>query len=248
MELGCGEVLTIHCPKCDVFFDERDDACAAIACPRCGHILREDAAGRVVTRSTNLQPTDTENFADFEHRRQISLLGRPGILRWTKNVAVRLIVSACPHCGTQIRRGTAVCPCCGVRLNRTAAPTSRFVRLARKMIVAATIFIGVPAALIVFVLVVCAPEPDKAKRNLPPSGSVAAPESPYSDRVSRGPERRGLSSAFRSVRDWLRGTKHRSGGVASKAPLDETGDRAEPTRVPPVRSRDGAQIEPDPVR
>jgi uncharacterized Zn finger protein (UPF0148 family) len=248
MEVGCGDVLTIHCPQCDVFFDERDDICAAIACPRCGHILREDVTARVVARKTNLQSTDRENFAVFDHGRRISLLGRPGILRWTKNVAIRLIVSACPRCGTQIRRGMAVCPCCGARLNRAAAPTSRFVRVVRKMIIAATIFIGVPAALIVFVLVVCAPEPEKAKRNSPLSGSVAAPESPHGGRGPREPERRGLSSGFRSVRDWLRGAKHHGGGPASKAPLEETGDRAEGARVPPVRTRDGAQVEPDPIR
>jgi hypothetical protein len=177
----------------------------------------------------------------------VSLLGRPGMLRWTKNVVVRLTSFACLHCGTQVRRGTTVCPCCGAPLARGSTPTSRLVPALRKMIVAAMIFIGLPAGVIVFVLVVCAPEVGKARRDTPQPANVAAPVT-HQGREPRKPEHRTLSSIFRSVRDWLRGTEHRKGGAASKPPLEETGDRAEYAHVPQMRPRDSEQVEPDQIR
>lgn len=244
-------MITIHCPKCDVFFDERDDASAEIACPRCGHVLRDEVLGREVDRKTELQPTVVENVANFDHDwggPGVSLLGRPGILRWTKNVVVRLTSSACLSCGTQFRRGTAVCPCCQAPLARGSTPTSRRVPAVRKMFVAALVFIGLPAGLIVFLLVVCAPEVEKAKRNAPQPPSVATSGTRQAGRGLRKPERRGLPSVFRSIRDWLRGTEHRKGGAASKPALEETSERTEQAHVPQMRPRDGAQVEPDNFR
>jgi hypothetical protein len=236
-------VLTIHCLKCDVYFDERDDACAEIACPRCGYILREEAAKRVVARKPNVQPIVAENFANFDHDwdgRGVSLLGRPGILRWTKNVVVRLISSACLRCGTQVRRGTAVCPCCRAPLTQDSTAESRLVPTLRKMFVAALVFIGLPAGLIVFLLVVCAPEVEKAKRDAPQPPSVATSGIHQAGRRLKKPEHGSHPSIFRSVREWLRGTEHRKGSAASKPPLEETGDRTEYAHVPQMRPRDCA--------
>jgi hypothetical protein len=108
------------------------------------------------------------------------------------------------------------------------------------MFIAALVFIGLPAGLIVFLLVVCAPEVNRAKHNVPQPSSVKAPGAHQADRGLRKPGRRGLPSIFRSVRDWLRGTEHRKGSAASKPPLEETGDGAEYAHVPQMRPRDCA--------
>jgi hypothetical protein len=229
-------VLTIHCPKCDVFFDECDDTCAEIACPRCGHVLRDEVAGQVAP----LFERDWDG-------RGVSLLGRPGILRWTKNVVVRLTSFACLRCGTQVRRGTTICPCCRAPLDRSTPP-SRFAPALRKMFIAALVFIGVPAGLIVFLLVVCAPEVDRAKHNAPQPSSVKAPGARQGDRELRKPDRRGRPSVFRSIRDWLRGTEHRKGCASSKPPLEDTCDRTEHAHIPQMGPRDCAQVEPDNIR
>jgi hypothetical protein len=234
----------VHCPKCDASFEAQDQTHAETVCPRCG------ATGAATSGAPVAVAADSRGGG-------FSLSGRPGILRWTKNVAVRLVRSVCPVCGQKIGPGMPACPHCGCALKKSPAPPSGELGPAlRKMLIAATVFIGIPAAIIVFILVVCAPEggdvapkagrPPRpapiAERTEPPS---AQPQKADAER----PESKGsLRSVLRSVRDRLRGSEHGSSSVPAKTSLEKPGQGPSDSNVPPVGTRDGQQVKPDPAR
>jgi hypothetical protein len=119
----------------------------------------------------------------------------------------------------------------------------------RKMVLAATLFIGLPAALIVFVLVVCAPDEGDIADNAPklqPSATAtdrdgATPEQP--DRAR--PERRRPLSALRA---WLHGLLHGGTGVPPKAALENSDDGAREAQGPRAGAGNGDQVKPDSAR
>jgi hypothetical protein len=243
----------IHCPKCDALFEAHDDARPDTACPRCGCIVRKAAAtGAALKTPDRNGAVATDHIADFgvmghSGGSGFSLSGRPGILHWTKNVAVRLTRSVCPGCRHQVARGMCTCPNCGRTLRKSSPPAPReFGSVLRKMLVAATVFIGFPAAVIVFVLVVCAPEEGDVGANAPRT----APAAPVAQRATAPSAERHRSpfSMLRSIRAWLHGAEHDSGSSPAKAPLEKPGDGVSDPHVPPVGTRNGEQVKPDPTR
>jgi uncharacterized C2H2 Zn-finger protein len=255
-------VLMVHCPKCDAIFEEQENACTETACPRCGGIVRMTAAVEPADRAAGLRSTGHEDGAhpsltNASHRSGFSLSGRPGILRWTKNVAVTLTSSVCPGCGHKVSPRLSACPRCGRLLKKGSAPASGgFGSTVRKMLIAATVFIGLPAAVIVFVVVVCAPEagdvgtnprrPVPADRGAPrPTLPGAEPQRANADRKA---EHRSPLSALRSIRDRLRGAEHGGSSVPATTPLEKTGDGVGDAHVPPVGTRNSEQVKPDPIR
>jgi len=247
----------LHCPKCDAIFDEQENACAETTCPRCGGIVRTAAAIELADPSAGLGSVGhgaQPSFTHASHGSGFSLSGHAGTLRWTKNVAVRLTRSLCPGCGQKVGKKMSACPHCGRLLKKGSEPASgKFAPALRKMLIAATVFIGLPAGVIVFVLVVCAPKGGEVGTNTP--GPVAA------DRVAPRPgaeplkangdpkaEHRGLLSALRAIRDRLRGAEHGGSSIPAKTPLEKTGNGTGDARVPPVGTRDGEQVKPDPIR
>jgi predicted RNA-binding Zn-ribbon protein involved in translation (DUF1610 family) len=253
----------LHCHKCDALFEAHEDARADIACPRCGCIVRASAAiqsGREDSAPGGAARHDeVAHFllADDSRRRGFSLSGGPHILRWTKNVAVRLVSSVCPGCGHKVGRGMFSCPQCGRALKKKGAPAPQdFRRVLRKMLVAATVFIGLPAAVIVFVLVVCAPEGDDVGANAQrpaPFGRVAQ-RSPAPSTVTQQANteqsvpHRSPRSVLRSIRAWLRGAEHGGSSVPAKTPLEQTGEGVNDAHVPQVGTRNGEQVKPDATR
>ncbi len=178
----------IHCANCEAVF-ETDDSPDGTTCPRCGAVAAVRRPNLVTQPAPGAPATPNRGGADFwfddgSSKGGFALPGRPGILRWTKNVAVRLTSAVCPHCGRKVRRGSATCPFCGQALKRDAAGSSDFGAAIKKMLFAATVFIGVPAAVIVFVLVVCAPKGPTWQK--PPRGG-RPPERRRRSRTCRGP-------------------------------------------------------------
>jgi ribosomal protein L37AE/L43A len=252
----------LHCPKCDAIFEEQENACTETTCPRCGSIIRTSAAAGSADLTGGVGSSGHEEGAhlSFTHASQgsgFSLSGRPGILRWTKNVAVTLITSVCPGCGHKVSTRSSACPHCGRLLKKGSAPAStEFGSTLRKMLLAATVFIGLPAAVIVFVVVVCAPEGSDlgtdAQRSVPadrlaPRATLPGAEPQKANAVGKA-EHRSPLSALRSIRDRLRGAEHGGSSVPAKAPLEKAGDRVGDAHVPPVGTRDGEQVKPDPIR
>jgi len=252
----------LHCPKCDAIFEEQENACTETACPRCGGIIRMAAAIEPADRSAGIGSAGHEDgahllFANAPQSSGFSLSGRPGILRWTKNVAVTLTSSICPGCGHKVITRSSACPRCGRLLKKGSAPASgEFGSTVRKMLLAATVFIGLPAAVIVFVVVVCAPEGSdlgtNAQRSVPagrvaPRATLPGAE-PQKANADGKTERRSPLSALRSIRERLRGAEHGGSRVPAKAPLEKAGEGVGDAHVPPVGTRDGEQVKPDPIR
>ncbi len=190
-----------HCAKCDAVF-EMDDSPAGTTCPRCGAVAAVHRPDVVAQPAPAAPATPNHGGADFwfddrSSKGAFSLSGRPGILRWTKNVAVRLTSAVCPQCGRKVTRGGHACPFCGqvLRKNAAAAGSSDFSAAIKKMLLAATLFIGLPAAVIVFVLVVCAPRVPTwrklARRGRPRARDKVQPRLPLNLRRPRRPARPG---------------------------------------------------------
>jgi uncharacterized Zn finger protein (UPF0148 family) len=254
-------VLILHCPKCDAILEAHDDAHFETTCPRCGRVVRTGAtipwfaanADRGVAKERDQQLHFVGTDASRESR--FSLAGQPGILRWTKNVAVRLIASVCPACGHRVRKGMTACPHCGRSLTKQAAPRlPELGRVLRKVLLRAAVFIGLPAAVIVFVLIVCAPEGGDVGQNGPrstPTGSArertAAAATTQQNNPNEAVVKRGPLSPLRSFRKWLRGPA-RGSGAPAEAPLGEAADRAEKSRVPSEGAGNGDRVKPDPAR
>jgi hypothetical protein len=242
----------IHCANCDAIFEAHDSP-AGTTCPRCGAVAAVHRPDRASQPAPAAPLTPNHGGADFwfeegSSKDRFSLSGRPGILRWTKNVAVRFTTAVCPHCGRKVARGSAACPFCGQALKRDAAGSSDFAAAIKKMLLAATLFIGLPAGVIVFVLVVCAPQganvakAPKARRGAGAAqGAAAQPASPE----AAPPQRRTPLSVFRSMRDKLRGTEHDGGSVPAKPALEKTSDGPTNTNVPAVGTGNGNQVKPD---
>ena len=239
-------------------FEAPLDACAETACPRCGRIVPVTAAVRSERHNPSSGGFDAHDdiphflSADGSHGGSFSLSGQPGILRWTKNVAVRLVNSVCPNCGHKVGRAMPACPHCGHVLRKNSAPVSgEFGRVLRKMLIAATVFIGFPAGVIVFVLVVCAPKGGDVGFNAPrpapasPGGPSVTPQKANAN--ADAPHRTALS-VLRAIRDRLRGSDHGPSSVPAKPSLEKTGDGVRDAHVPPMGTRDGQQVKPDPAR
>ena len=262
--------MTIHCPSCRTIFEPRADGRGEAECPYCGRIFKVAAASETASYTpapvaaapaakeavTVLPPTETVRGG------QISLQGRPGILRWTKNVAVRFTHAACSGCGRNVAKRASVCPFCGQALKKSDVPASvGFGSALRMMAIAALVFIGIPAAIIVFILVVLAPEGgDVAPKARRPVAAKPLPKNPGSPNPelqagaksgkadeSQATRGRGPLSVLRSLRDRLRGTEHGSSSVPAKAPLQKAGDGASDAHVPPVGPGDSQQVKPDPT-
>jgi hypothetical protein len=119
------------------------------------------------------------------------------------------------------------------------------------MLLAATLFIGLPSAVIVFVLVVCAPEGAdlaKAPKGRPAAQGAAAPAAQPSQPEVARPQRRTPLSVLRSLRDKLRGTEHGGGSVPAKPSLQKTSDGPASTNVPAVGTGNSNQVKPDAAR
>jgi rubrerythrin len=257
---NCGDaVLILHCPKCDAIFEAHDDAHFETTCPRCGRVVRTGATiswfAANADRRGAKERDDQAHLSGAEDSREsrFSLAGRPGILRWTKNVAVRLIASVCPACGHTVRRGMTACPLCGRSLIKQAAPRlPELGRVLRKVLLRTAVFIGLPAAVIVFVLIVCAPEGGDLGQNAPrstPAGSArertAAAATAQQNNPNEAVVKRGPLSALRSFRKWLRGPER--GSSPARAPLSEAPDRAGKADVPPEAAGNGDHVKPDPA-
>ncbi len=254
----------LYCPKCDALF-EAHEASLRTACPRCGNLVPASQAIKSARGGHLLEtasgPAEVTHFpiADDSRRGGFALSGRPGTLRWTKNVAIRLVSSVCANCGYKVVRGLAACPHCGRPIKgKSAQKPSELSLVLRKMLIAATVFIGLPAAVIVFVLVVCAPKGGNAEKGAPKSvqrssstDAAAAPlagsndESPKADRAAT---RKGPLSGLRAIRDKLRGTEHGGSGVPTKAPLEKTSDGVGDANVPPMGLGDRKDVKPDATR
>jgi hypothetical protein len=242
-----------HCAKCDAVF-EMDDSPAGTTCPRCGAVAAVHRPALVSQPAPAAPATPNRGGADFwfddgSSKGGFSLSGRPGILRWTKNVAVRLTSAVCPHCSRKVARGSAACPFCG-QILRTAA-SSDFGAAIKKMLLAATLFIGLPAAVIVFVLVVCAPEGAdvaKAPKTRPAAGAAQGAAAQPAPAEAARPQRRTPLSVLRSLRDKLRGTEHDGGSVPAKPSLEKASDGPTNTNVPAVGAGNGNQVKPDAPR
>jgi predicted amidophosphoribosyltransferase len=77
-------------------------------------------------------------------------------MRLVQRLAKRSSLVACPACGRQVSRQALACPQCGRLI------TKRFGRWLSKaewqtIAIALIVFVGVPAAVIFFLVVVCAP-------------------------------------------------------------------------------------------
>jgi uncharacterized Zn finger protein (UPF0148 family) len=254
-------VLILHCPKCDAIFEAHDDAHFETTCPRCGRVVRTGATVSWFTANADQSVANERDEpahvcgADASRDSRFSLAGQPGILRWTKNVAVRLVASVCPACGHTIRRGATACPLCGRSLTKQAAPRlPELGRMLRKVLLRTAVFIGLPAAVIVFVLIVCAPEGGDVGQNGPrstPTGSArerpAAAVTAQQNNPNEAVAKRGPLSALRSFRKWLRGPA-RGSGAPAQAPLGESPDRAEKARVPSEGAGNGDHIKADSAR
>ena len=255
-------VLMLHCQKCDAIFEEQENACAETTCPRCGGIVRTAAAIESADPSAGVGSAEHEEGAQpssthASHGSGFSLSGHAGTLRWTKNVAVRLTRSVCPRCGQKVGKKMSTCPHCGRLLKKGSEPASgKFAPALRKMLIAATVFIGLPAGIIVFVLVVCAPKGGEVGTNAPrpvAADRVAArPVLPGAEplKANGNPkaEHRSPLSALRSIRDRLRGAEHGGSSVPATTPLEKTGDGVGDAHVPPVGTRNSEQVKPDPIR
>ncbi len=252
-------VVMMHCAKCDAVF-EVGEGPAGTVCPRCGAVAAPDAPTLTVVTTAPAAPiTPNHGEADFwfddgSSKGGMALKGRPGTLRWTKNVAVRLTHSVCPHCGRKIARGSQACAYCGQMLKRSSGGSSDLGAALKKMLLAAMLVIGLPAALIVFVLVVCAPQGgdvQKAPKGSPPAaakggGAVQSGGQPASGEEAK--PRRTPLSVLRSLRDKLRGTEHDGGSVPAKSSLEKTSDGTAKANVPVVGSGNGNQVKPDSAR
>jgi phage FluMu protein Com len=251
-------VLMLHCPKCDAIFEAHENAHVDTTCPRCGSVVSTAAKSWSVPQDAGrggaAAPDDGEHFlfTDDSRGHGISLTGRPGILRWTKNVAVRLVTSVCPGCGHTVRKGQSACPHCGRSLAKSPAPVSgELGRVLRKMLLAAAVFIGVPAAVIVFVLVVCAPKGSdvgpRAPRSMPAGPvqprAIVPDAKPQHPDVDQPADRRGPRWGLRSLRKWLRGAEH-GGSPPPNGPVGEAGGGAEKS-APPAGARNSDPVKPD---
>ncbi len=241
-----------HCAKCDAVF-ETDDSPTGTTCPRCGAVASVRSPNLVSQPAPAAPVTPNHGGADFwfddgSSKGGFALSGRPGTLRWTKNVAVRLTSAVCPHCDRKVARGSAACPFCGQVLRKDVpAASSDFGTAIKKMLLAATLFIGLPAAVIVFVLVICAPKGAdlaKAPKTRPAAGAAAPAAQPEAAR----PQRRTPLSVLRSLRDKLRSTEHDGGSVPAKPSLEKTSDGPTNTNVPAVGTGNGNQVKPDASR
>jgi ribosomal protein L37AE/L43A len=246
----------LHCANCDAIFEAHDDAHVDTTCPRCGRVVRAGATISSIPKHTDrdeaVAPDDGGHFlfTDESRRGGFSLAGQPGILRWTKNVAVRLVNSVCPACGHTTRKGMSTCPHCGRSLKNGSPPVSgELGQLLRKVLLAAAVFIGAPAAVIVFVLVVCAPE----ESDVPPNAQPSAPAGPIQERAKQGnatravPKRSPLSR-LQALRKWLHGAQPGTGSSPAKVPSGKTGDEPEKSHGPAVGARNGDLVQPDPTR
>jgi hypothetical protein len=222
-------------------------------CPHCGLItaLAPEVRPAEITPAADHHAVSEVWPAEEARSGGISLSGRPGVLRWTKNVAVRLSGRICPQCGQATSRGALACPHCGRNLKPQSASGRTELGVAlRKMLLAATLFIGLPAAVIVFILVVCAPdEADVARK--PPKQQ---PSATATDRSSAAPERSdaarsgGPRSALRSLRAWMHGLLHGDAGAPAKPSLENPDDGTRDAQSPPPRTGNGNQVKPDPTR
>jgi hypothetical protein len=261
-------VLTLRCPSCHGDFEPQGDPRGDAECPYCGRIFQTPAlagsassADAAERRSTNEEAADLA-FTDTVPRTQMSLSGQPGILKWTKNVAVRLILATCPACGRGMAKGATVCPLCGYRLKDKTPASLGLAAILRKMALASVIVIGVPAALIVFLVVVCAPRENGVtpKPRRPAAvrqageGGAPAKATPASDAGAPVTDANGLKarkgplSTLRSLRDRLRGAEHGSGSAPAKTPLEKTSDGVTDPNVPPAGPGNGQQVKPDATR
>jgi hypothetical protein len=251
----------LHCPKCDAIFEAYENAQVETTCPRCGRVVSTAATNGSVPQKAGRDGAaasdDGEHFlfTNDARGRSFSLAGRPGILRWTKNVAVRLVTSVCPDCGNKVRKGQSVCRYCGRSLAKSPAPVSgELGQVLRKMLLAAAVFIGVPAAAIVFVLVVCAPKGSdvgpRAPRSMPagpvqPRATVPDAKSQPAD-VDQPAERRSPRWALRSLRKWLRRTEQGTRPPA-KGAVNDAAAGPEKSALPAGASHSD-QVKPDATR
>ncbi len=242
----------LHCPKCDAIFEAHEDAHVETTCPRCGRVVSKGAPIGSLSRGVgedNSAASESGShflFTNAPRAGGVSLAGRPGILRWTKNVAVRLVASSCPACGRSVGKRLSWCPYCGRPLQKSSVPAAaEWVRRLRKILVATTVFIGIPTAVIVFVLVVCAPEGNdvgvNAPRALPAArdATTRPGEKPEVARVDPIAPKRGPLSALRSLRKWLRGPERGNGDVPAKSPLEGSGHALGKSRVPTAAAEKG---------
>jgi predicted RNA-binding Zn-ribbon protein involved in translation (DUF1610 family) len=244
----------LRCPSCHSNF-EAQSAQVENVCPHCGLIT----ALAPEVRPAEITPAAAQHAAPeiwpAEEARSggISLSGRPGVLRWTKNVAVRFSGRTCPQCGHTVARGALACPYCGRILKPQSAPARTELSVVlRKMLLAAILFIGLPAAVIVFILVVCAPE----EGDVAGKGPKQQPSATATDRNGTGPTRpdgarpgrRGPRSALSSMRAWVYGLLHGGASVPAKPALENPDDGTRDAQSPPAGAGNGNQVKPDPAR
>ncbi|HET6323759.1 MAG TPA: hypothetical protein VFG04_03585 [Planctomycetaceae bacterium] len=115
-------------------------------------------------------------------------------------------------------------------------------------------FIGIPTAVIVFVLVVCAPEGNDVGQNAPrslpavPDRAIRPGEKPEVAGVDPVAPKRGPLSILRSLRKWLGGSERGNGNAPAKLPLDDPGNGLGKPRLPAAAAENDDPIKSDPNR
>ncbi len=219
-------VLMLHCPKCDAIFEAHDDAHVETTCPRCGRVVSTAAIRSVFMVLRDASPDDPAKGETTVVRTSYSQTIRvTAALRWPGAPASCAGRKTWPYgwwpraallAATRSGKACPWCPYCGRSLKKARRRgLQNWGDVLRKVLLAATVFIGIPTAVIVFVLVVCAPEGNDVGQNAPRS-LPAVPDQPRAIRPGEKPEvasvdpvapKRSPLSALRSLRKWLRRTE-----------------------------------------
>jgi predicted amidophosphoribosyltransferase len=143
-------VLQLHCPKCDAPIEASTaDAADKARCWRCGHSFAPELRSEVRPDANGFCAADdwTVHVPAFPGKRAVRLVQR---------LARRPAASTCPACREEVSRQAVACPSCGRMLkqrSRLAFSSADW----RRIGVAILVFIGLPAAVIFFLIVLCAP-------------------------------------------------------------------------------------------
>jgi uncharacterized paraquat-inducible protein A len=143
-------VLQLHCPHCDAPIEvQTAEAADNARCWRCGHTFAPELRPEIRPDAHGLCAADdwTVHVPAFPGRRAIRLV---------QSLSSRPAFSTCPACGKKVSRQVVACPSCGRVLKQRSR---RWLSRAewRTIGIAIIVFVGLPAAVIFFLVVLCAP-------------------------------------------------------------------------------------------
>jgi uncharacterized paraquat-inducible protein A len=147
-------VLQIHCPKCDAPIEVRaEDAADNARCWRCGHTFATQL--RPETRP-EIRPDANGSCAADDWSVHVPAFSGKKAVRLVRRLASRPPLAFCPACGKEVSRQAVACPSCRRALKKR--PRRRLSNSDWQTIgIALIVTIGLPAAVIFFLVVVCAP-------------------------------------------------------------------------------------------